>query len=106
VEPPDRPRTAFVVGGGIAGLAVAGLLHRAGWQVQVRERSTELPATGTALGMWPAAMQALARTGIADRIRGAGVHRSDAVIRRDLVVGLASHLGGGCTAHSSPAQHR
>lgn len=51
---------AAVLGGGIGGLTAANALVRRGWHVDVFERSPALPATGTALGMWPAALDALA----------------------------------------------
>ncbi|MEV0840741.1 FAD-dependent oxidoreductase [Actinocatenispora sera] len=63
-------RTAAVVGGGIGGLTAAIALRRAGWQVTGYERAEELPATGTALGIWPAALRALERIGVDARAVG------------------------------------
>jgi 2-polyprenyl-6-methoxyphenol hydroxylase-like FAD-dependent oxidoreductase len=63
---------AVVVGGGIAGLAVAIPLARHGWQVEVREQAQALPSAGTALGMWPQAMCALAELGLGEPARAAG----------------------------------
>lgn len=60
---------ALVVGGGIAGLAVARGLVRGGWDVEVRERLGGPPDTGGALGMWPAAMAALDRLDLGEQIR-------------------------------------
>ena len=65
-------RTAAVVGGGIGGLATAIGLHRAGWDVTVYERAPSLPATGTALGMWPAALRALDALGLGGPARATG----------------------------------
>ncbi len=65
--------TATIVGGGIGGLTAANHLTRAGWQVRVHERAETLPVTGTALGMWPAALGALDEIGVGDRIREIGV---------------------------------
>lgn len=75
---------AVVVGGGIAGLAVARGLLAAGWSVEVRERSTAHPTSGTALGMWPEAMRALDRLGAGDAVRAASVEqRGGSILRPD-----------------------
>ncbi|KAJ1625534.1 hypothetical protein T492DRAFT_1147305 [Pavlovales sp. CCMP2436] len=57
-------RRALVVGGGIGGLAAAGMLERAGWQVLVRTRQhTAADADGglfdDALGLWSPALSSL-----------------------------------------------
>lgn len=67
---------ALVVGGGIAGLAVARGLLRGGWEVEVRERSAGPPRTGGALGMWPPAMAALDHLGLGDQVRTRAEERS------------------------------
>jgi len=63
------PRTAAVVGGGIGGLATALFLRRSGWSVEVFERADHLPATGTALGLWPTALAALDALGVGAQVR-------------------------------------
>lgn len=73
---------ALIVGGGIAGLAVATALSSAGWSAQVWERSSALPTTGTALGMWPEAMRALDGLGLGDRLRNRSEQRSGAEFLR------------------------
>jgi 2-polyprenyl-6-methoxyphenol hydroxylase-like FAD-dependent oxidoreductase len=45
-------RTAVVVGAGMAGLATAGALSRAGWQVTLLERGERVIAPPTALVLW------------------------------------------------------
>ncbi|MEV0947024.1 FAD-dependent monooxygenase [Rhodococcus sp. NPDC049939] len=65
-------RSAAILGAGIGGLAIAGLLSRAGWHVEVFERAPNLPTSGTALGMWPHALTALDAVGVGDRVREAG----------------------------------
>ena len=67
----------MIIGGGIGGLAAAAALGRDGWQVTVREREGGLPGTGTALGIWPAALHALDQLGAGDEVRRTG-HRQDA----------------------------
>ncbi|NVM99478.1 FAD-dependent oxidoreductase [Arthrobacter sp. SDTb3-6] len=69
---------AVVIGGGIGGLAAARALAQHGWAVAVRERSPALPATGTSLGMWPEALEALDEIGVGRRVREAAVRVSDA----------------------------
>ncbi|MFF1252475.1 FAD-dependent monooxygenase [Pseudarthrobacter sp. NPDC058329] len=56
--------TISIVGGGIAGLALAACLDPARFQVTVYEKRPELPTVGTALGMWPNAQRALDRIGV------------------------------------------
>lgn len=62
-------KTITIVGGGIAGLALAACLNPDKFQVTVYEKRPELPAVGNALGMWPNAQRALARLGILDEAR-------------------------------------
>ncbi|MFJ6000911.1 FAD-dependent oxidoreductase [Arthrobacter sp. NPDC092385] len=56
--------TAVVVGAGIAGLAAAVGLHRAGWSVQVLEQRPELPTAGTAVVLHRSALEGLASLGL------------------------------------------
>jgi 2-polyprenyl-6-methoxyphenol hydroxylase-like FAD-dependent oxidoreductase len=63
---------AIVVGGGIGGLAAAIPLARHGWHVEVLEQAQALASAGTALGMWPQAMRALAVLGLGAPARAAG----------------------------------
>lgn len=74
--------SALIVGGGIAGLASARALISNGWTVEIRERSPGLPATGTALGMWPPAMAALRRIGLADEVRRRAIEQRGAAFLR------------------------
>ncbi|MFC4904331.1 FAD-dependent oxidoreductase [Kocuria oceani] len=76
--------SAVVLGAGIAGLATARGLLRAGWTVHVLERSPGLPDTGTALGMWPEAMHALDRLGVGEGVRSSSVEqRGGRLLRPD-----------------------
>src|SRR4029453_12471704 len=52
-----------IVGGGIAGLALAGTLDPSQFHVTVYEQRAGLPAVGTTLAMWPEAQEALASLG-------------------------------------------
>lgn len=61
--------TITIVGGGIAGLALAAALDPRRFQVTVYEKRPELPTVGNALGMWPNAQRALERLGILEQAR-------------------------------------
>ncbi|MFE1408444.1 FAD-dependent monooxygenase [Streptomyces sp. NPDC058770] len=63
------PRKAIIVGGGIGGLAAAVHLQADGWNVEVHERAPAPPGTGTSLGLWPGALQALDTLGLGDTAR-------------------------------------
>lgn len=56
--------TISIVGGGIAGLALASCLDQSRFDVTVYEKRPELPTVGTVLAMWPNAQRALARLGV------------------------------------------
>jgi 2-polyprenyl-6-methoxyphenol hydroxylase-like FAD-dependent oxidoreductase len=77
-------RTAVVVGAGMAGLATAGALARAGWQVTVLERGERVAAPPTALVLWANGLRALTAlnpdggwTAIATPLPDGGVRRPD-----------------------------
>jgi 2-polyprenyl-6-methoxyphenol hydroxylase-like FAD-dependent oxidoreductase len=61
--------TISIVGGGIAGLALASCLDQDRFEVTVHEKRPELPVVGNALGMWPNAQRALARVGVLEEAR-------------------------------------
>ena len=61
-----------IVGGGIAGLALAACLDPKRFQVTVHERREEPPSVETSLAMWPEAQQALDGVGILADVRAVG----------------------------------
>lgn len=60
---------ALIAGGGIAGLAVALALARAGWRATVCEQSPVLGEVGAGLQMSPNACRALGALGVLDTVR-------------------------------------
>jgi 2-polyprenyl-6-methoxyphenol hydroxylase-like FAD-dependent oxidoreductase len=90
-------RTAAVVGAGMAGLAAAGALSRAGWRVVLLERGERIAAPPTALVLWAngrRALEALDPDGgwsaIASPLHDGGIRRPDGHW-------LATPRGGGPT---------
>src|SRR4051794_7358552 len=69
---------ALVVGGGIAGLAAAIGLQRAGQEVVVLERAPALSGVGAGISLWPNAVNALRRLGLGDAVEAAGAPAHDA----------------------------
>ncbi len=59
---------AIVIGGGIAGLAAAIALRKAGYAVSVHEQAPELLPMGAALSLWGNAMAALDWLGVAEPV--------------------------------------
>ncbi|HEY2791374.1 MAG TPA: NAD(P)/FAD-dependent oxidoreductase [Micromonosporaceae bacterium] len=76
--------SAVIVGAGVAGLAVAGALARADWQVTLLEHAERLRADNAALLIWPNGRRALGDLGlsggldaIAAPVPVAGIRRPD-----------------------------
>ncbi|HEX8384080.1 MAG TPA: FAD-dependent monooxygenase [Sphingomonas sp.] len=65
-------RRALVLGGGIAGLASAVALARAGWSVSVHERASSMEPLGAALSLWPNATAALDALGVLASVAASG----------------------------------
>lgn len=65
----SRRMKAVVVGGGIAGLAVASGLQRAGWEVQVLERSNDAQPPRAGLSIFGNGFRALDELGLGDAVR-------------------------------------
>ena len=61
----------MVIGAGIAGLATAVALQRAGYEVTVIERTRDT-ATGAGISIWPNALAALDAIGLGDAVRDSG----------------------------------
>ena len=65
-------RNAVIVVGGIAGLASAVALHRAGWNITVLERSATVGEVGAGITMMQNALRALEALGVGDAVLRAG----------------------------------
>jgi 2-polyprenyl-6-methoxyphenol hydroxylase-like FAD-dependent oxidoreductase len=99
-------RTAVVAGAGMAGLATAGALSRAGWQVTLLERGERVAAPATALVLWGngrKALQALDPDGgwaaIASPLPDGGVRRPDG----QWLVPPRARRNGGASVNGGPA---
>jgi len=71
---PTSERSAFVVGGGIGGLATAIALAGRGWRVRVFERAPAFAEVGAGISLWSNALRALdlIGDGISDEVRARG----------------------------------
>ena len=72
---------ALVIGAGIAGLATAIALQRAGRDVLVLERAPQLREVGAGVSLWPNAVKALRRLGVGDAVEAAGAPAHNAAFR-------------------------
>ncbi|MGP0223065.1 FAD-dependent monooxygenase [Paenarthrobacter sp. NCHU4564] len=70
-----------IIGGGIAGLALAGILDPERFAVTLHEQRPELPGVGTTLAMWAGAQAAIARLGLLDQLRDAGTKLASGALR-------------------------
>ncbi|MDH7794773.1 MULTISPECIES: NAD(P)/FAD-dependent oxidoreductase [unclassified Beijerinckia] len=70
--PPASPRHVLIVGGGIAGPALALFLAKAGIRATIYEAHGELANIGGAICIAPNGMNVLAQIGLADRVADAG----------------------------------
>lgn len=72
---------ALIIGGGIAGLATAITLRKAGWNVSVQERAPEFTEVGLGFIILPNGLEALDQVGAGDHVRSHGKVINKAVIR-------------------------
>jgi YD repeat-containing protein len=72
---------ASIIGGGIAGLAAAITLRKAGWNVSVNERATEFTEVGLGFVILPNGLEALDQVGAGDYVRAHGKIINRAMIR-------------------------
>lgn len=78
------PRRVAVVGGGIAGLALAAGLDPDRFEVVLHEAEPERKALGAPLGLWPSALKALARVGAEPKVEKPGAGRLYSITGRPL----------------------
>lgn len=71
----------FIIGGGIGGLTAAIALRRAGVEVTVYERATELKEVGAGIALASNAMKVFAALGLGDRITSLGLPLASGAIR-------------------------
>ena len=68
--PPAAPLRITILGAGVAGLAAATLLSRAGHRVELLDERFAVPAVGTSLGLFRPAQEVLRRLGVLEAARG------------------------------------
>ena len=90
---------AGIVGGGIGGLTAAIALRKAGWDVTVYERASELTEVGAAVVLFPNALAALDEIGVGEQVRANSLPYSSGAIRnlrgQNLVTRKIGDLAGG-----------
>lgn len=75
--------TITIVGGGVAGLTLAATLDHTAYDVVLIERSPGFTRVPTAFGIWPFALEALERIGLAEAVRERGLLLTSGVISAD-----------------------
>jgi 2-polyprenyl-6-methoxyphenol hydroxylase-like FAD-dependent oxidoreductase len=91
-----------IIGGGIAGLALAGRLHPGKFNVTVYEQRPQLPTVGTTLAMWTEAQQALSELGILGAARSRGAIIKAGALRSPSGEAMLSMEGDGLMGISRP----
>ncbi|MEV7604485.1 FAD-dependent monooxygenase [Paenarthrobacter sp. NPDC089322] len=92
-----------IIGGGIAGLALAAKLDPAQFDVTVHEQRPELPTVGTTLAMWPGAREALAELGLLESINEQGTFLAAGALRKPSGQPMLTMEGGGLVGVTRPA---
>ena len=78
----SKPPSIAVVGAGIGGLAVAALLKRQGYDVQVYEQARRFERVGAGIQTTPNAVKVLRRLGVEERLKGVA-YRSELRLSRE-----------------------
>lgn len=92
-----------IIGGGIAGLALAGKLDPGQFDITIHEQRPELPAVGTTLAMWAGAQAALAGLGLLESLQNRGSRLTSGALRDPAGRALLSMEGEGLVGISRPA---
>ena len=75
--------TLTIVGGGVAGLALAATIDPAAFDVTLIERHPGYSRVPTAFGIWPFALEALERIKLADELRDRGLLLTSGAVTAD-----------------------
>ncbi|TMH83484.1 MAG: salicylate 1-monooxygenase [Betaproteobacteria bacterium] len=95
----SKPPSVAVVGAGIGGLAVAALLKRAGYDVQVYEQARRFERVGAGIQMTPNAVKVLRRLGVEEQLRQVAFRSIESAVPPEIVhfdmrlVGLDRNAG-------------
>ncbi|WP_159703032.1 FAD-dependent monooxygenase [Arthrobacter sp. 18067] len=95
-------KKVVIIGGGIAGLALAARLDPGRFDVTVYEQRPELPLVGTTLAMWTEAQQALSGLGLLGAARSRGAIIKTGALRSPSGEPMLSMEGEGLMGVSRP----
>jgi 2-polyprenyl-6-methoxyphenol hydroxylase-like FAD-dependent oxidoreductase len=92
-----------IIGGGIAGLALAARLDPERFDVTIHEQRPELPTVGTTLAMWAGAQAALSELGLLDTFKAEGARLASGALREPSGDPMLSMQGNVLRGVSRPA---
>ena len=102
-KPDEEKRLSIaIVGGGIAGLALALGLHRRGMPCDVYEAVPEIKALGVGITLLPHGMRELAALGVQDKLEAAGIENLESVFFNRYGQFIYSELRGRHAGHTLP----
>ena len=91
-----------IIGGGIAGMALAAKLDPGSFEVTMHEQRHELPTVGTTLAMWAEAQRALSEVGILGAARSRGTIITAGALRKPTGAEMLHVEGEGVLGISRP----
>ena len=102
-KPDEKKRPSIaIVGGGIAGLALALGLHRRGMPCDVYEAVPEIKALGVGITLLPHGMRELAALGLQDKLEAAGIENLESVFFNRYGQFIYSELRGRHAGYTLP----
>jgi 2-polyprenyl-6-methoxyphenol hydroxylase-like FAD-dependent oxidoreductase len=84
IAPHTSAMEVLIAGAGIAGMATAIAMTKAGHRVAITEQASQLREVGAALSIWPNALAALDYLGVGEQVRAASIEAPSASIRSSI----------------------